>query len=259
MPGDLLRAMAADLGVPRMNDESDTRFACRVSYSALRFWMQAYCLDDGYGGAFGISESTILRNSTIWLRNLSDLYPDLLDWYRFNIDSRAGLSSILHTLTDVRDLAKTVDGLYRCTARHTALCGTQSTLVLGMIDPTNQSGTLPISGMAICKIGTRSSVSLISNNNNSVTRMFNAKALFQPTHDERYVKIKLTTPLPNSLCRSQFNMLTWPILTAIDQQHRLARAEYVSILSELFRSNGIRVYEQKDIIAQKLNIKPRKC
>lgn len=37
MPGDLLRAMANDLGIPRMNDESDTRFACRVSYSALRF------------------------------------------------------------------------------------------------------------------------------------------------------------------------------------------------------------------------------
>lgn len=240
MPGDLLRAMANDLGIPRMNDESDTRFACRVSYSALRFWMQTYCLDDGYGGAFGISESAIMRNSTIWLRNLSGLYSDLLDWYRFNIDSRTGLSNIFHMLTDVRDLVKTDDGLYRCTAWHTVSCGTQSTLVLGMADPTNQSGTLPLSGMAVCETGTRSSVSPpSSHSHNSVIRTSNAKALFQPTHDERYVKIKLTTSLPHSLCRSQFNMLTWPLLTVIDQQRRLARAEYVHTLVDLLRSNGV--------------------
>ncbi|KFI52222.1 hypothetical protein [Bifidobacterium biavatii] len=235
MTGDLLHAMAGDLGLDRMLDESDTRFACRVSYSALRFWIQAYCLDDGYGGTYGVSAPTIMRKSTIWLRNLEDLYPGLLNWYRFNLDSRKGLSDVLTMLTAVHDLVKTDDGLYRCTAQHTVTVSKKLTLILGMTDPTNLSSTYPISGMGFAnKTGRLSDIPY----HQFASKPIRGKAIIKPK-DKRHSIIQLAQSLPESLFKRQFNLLTWPVLTAIDQQRRIARAEYVPILADMLHSNGI--------------------
>lgn len=237
MPGDLLRSMAGDLGIYRMSDESDTRFACRVSYSALRFWMQAYCLDDGYGGIYGVSETAIIRKSTIWLRNLEDLYPGLLNWYQFNLDSRKSLSEVLTMMTTVQDLVKTDDGLYRCTAQHTITGSEKLTLILGMTDPTNLSSAYPISGMGFASRTTPQRLSGISRDHPAYQSM-RGKAIIK-SRDKYHAIIQLTQSLPESPFKHQFNLLTWPVLTAIDQQKRIARAEYVSILVDMLHSNGI--------------------
>ena len=123
MPDNLLSTMAGDIDIPRIPDESDTQFSHRVSYSALRFWIQAFCLDDGYGGSYGVSSSAIVRKSILWLRNLSDLYPSLIDWYYGNASIKDHLRQLLRVLADVQDLVITDDGLYRCAAEYDAIIG----------------------------------------------------------------------------------------------------------------------------------------
>lgn len=53
----LVDVMARDLGVPRIpgDDAEGHAFTTRTAFTALRFWVQACCIDDGYGGAMGIA------------------------------------------------------------------------------------------------------------------------------------------------------------------------------------------------------------
>ncbi|WP_125968393.1 hypothetical protein [Bifidobacterium samirii] len=233
--------MAGDLGLHRMGGEDDTRFACRVSYSALRFWMQAFCLDDGYGGAYGVSESAIIRKSAIWLRNLADLYPGILDWYRFYDAAGArGLASILHTLAAMRDLVKTEDGLYRCAAMHTAPAGTYARIRLGLADPTDMDDRPPISGMGFIAKGparTESAPTPAQATSSSAS----AKARIRPGGDDGHVIIELNRVPRSSPDWQCFFMLTWPLRDVTDRQRRMARVEYAPLLADLLRFCGFQV------------------
>ncbi|NEG54490.1 hypothetical protein [Bifidobacterium platyrrhinorum] len=242
MAGDLLGTMADDLGIPRMHGEEDTSFVCRVSYSALRFWMQAFCLDDGFGGSYGISRPTIARKSAAWLRNLAGPYPDILEWYEHGAGMRRNLSDIARLLTDVSDLLETDNGLYRCTARHTVPLGTRSSLLLGLTDPTNltSTGVPPMSGMMRLTglTGEVPSLSAASINGTTRHRPSKRKAVITPTEDERYIAIDLSRPPSVSIQASRFNLLTWPVSSVDDASHRLARAEYGLTLMQLLESEG---------------------
>ncbi|MBW3080155.1 hypothetical protein [Bifidobacterium saguinibicoloris] len=245
MAGDLMRAMAGDLGIPRMHGEDDTRFACRVSYSALRFWIQAFCLDDGFGGSYGISQSTIIRKSEAWLRNLAGLYPDVLGWYAQDTGVRRNLSAIVRMLTNVRDIVGTNDGLYRCTARHAVPLGTDASLLLGLTDPTNLPDALPISGMAFAVGGTmptQSASSIVGASQQS--RQSKKRAVFTPTTDQRYIAIDLSRSPADSAQTSRFNLLTWPVSAVDDKSHRLARTAYGPTLAKLLESAGYVIVSQ---------------
>lgn len=50
---DALNVIASDIGVRRFIGESEESFCRRVSYSASRFWLQAFCMDDGECGKKG--------------------------------------------------------------------------------------------------------------------------------------------------------------------------------------------------------------
>ena len=65
----LVDVMAHDLGVPRRasDDPDGEALACRCTFTALRFWMQAYCIDDGYGGAAGIAQTAVEQKSLAWI------------------------------------------------------------------------------------------------------------------------------------------------------------------------------------------------
>ncbi|KAB5603609.1 hypothetical protein [Bifidobacterium jacchi] len=253
MPGDLLRTIAGDLGIQRMHDESETQLACRASYSALRFWIEAFCLDDGYGGTCGISETAIIRKSTIWLRNLEDLYPGLLHWYRFDSVAGKSIANILRMLVAVQDLTATDEELYRCATSHTSPLGTRYDLILGMTDPTSQSDAFPMSGMASITRNDqhRPVVSVVSAAPaGSSATLADAgaernEAVFKPAADRNHVMITLNRPLPNASYCNQLYMMTWPTRTVNDQTKRLARIEYVPALAELLRSNGIHTYRQE--------------
>ena len=241
MPGDLLRTMAGDLGLHRMYREDDVRFACRVSYSALRFWMQAFCLDDGYGGAYGVSESAIVRKSAIWLRNLADLYPGILEWYRLDEDAGArGLASILQTLASMRDLVKTEDGLYQCTAAHTATVGTHARIRLGLTDPTDMTDMPPISGMGfITKVPARTES--ITAPTQATPSSASARARIRPSGDGGHVIVELSRGSHSSPDWQCFSMLTWPLRDVTDSQHRVARVEYEPLLADLLRTSSFQV------------------
>lgn len=238
MAGDLLDAMSGDLGVPGMHDEDNAEFACRVSYTALRFWMQAFCLDDGFGGGYGVSKSTITRKCVAWLRNLSGLYPDVLDWYGHANGIRDNLSGMVRTLAVVRDLVTTSDGLYRCTVRHTVPLDNGRALLLGLTDPTNlPERTFPISGMA-CVIGEKPCDPVTAFDDGPRRTSSTKKAVIMSMPDGRYITIGLSRPPSGSSHAAWLDLLTWPASSINDQSHRLARAEYGPVLAKLLESEG---------------------
>ena len=59
---DLLNIMAADLGMSRYRNESDKSFGIRTVYSASRFWIEAFCLDDGRMGLMDASPASFHEN-----------------------------------------------------------------------------------------------------------------------------------------------------------------------------------------------------
>ena len=44
----LVDVMAESLGIKRIKGEGERPFVIRCLYSACRFWVEAFCLDDGY-------------------------------------------------------------------------------------------------------------------------------------------------------------------------------------------------------------------
>ena len=57
----LVDVMAESLGIKRIKGEGERPFVIRCLYSACRFWVEAFCLDDGYGGNEGIRRQLIAR------------------------------------------------------------------------------------------------------------------------------------------------------------------------------------------------------
>lgn len=230
MADDLPTIMSRDLGIPRMPGEGETSSVCRVSYSALRFWVQAFCLDDGFGGSYGVAEATIIRKSAMWLRNLSGMYPGILNWYGSRDDMRGNLSRVVRMLADAGDLVRTSDGLYRCCARHTDSLGTRSPLILGLTDPTDASDARPISGMAFTSDDASPQQSApITDTSPSA----GGQAVFTLTEDGRHCIIELPRTLRRTARTSRFDLPTWPMSGIGDRRRRIARAEYAPMLAEL--------------------------
>lgn len=135
----LVDVMAHDLGVPRRtsDDPDGEALACRCTFTALRFWMQAYCIDDGYGGAIGIAQTVVEHKTADWIAQLGAVYPWLEDKFT---------STMLHqycsALVAIGDLARTDEGMLRCTKPHDLKIpcsdGTSVTAQLGLRDPTAQ-------------------------------------------------------------------------------------------------------------------------
>ncbi|NMM99682.1 hypothetical protein G1C96_0260 [Bifidobacterium sp. DSM 109958] len=238
MTGDLLTAMSRDLGIPRLPHEDDGRFAGRVTYTALRFWMQAYCLDDGYGGACGMSSSAIVRKARLWLRNMSDLYPGMIGWYRQDDGIDECLRRTLPLLADAHDLEKNEDGLYRCTASRRFPIGHGTNLLLGLYDPSNPTpDSLPLSGLA-------SAFSSIAGAKDRAAFGDDAQAQedhvphmsFETVQGSEYVVLHIGSPLRDLKCRMVIELLTWPMRAVDDQRQRLLRMQYMRVLSRSLRS-----------------------
>ncbi len=65
----LVDVMVRDLGVPRIpgDDAGGYALTTRTVFTALRFWMQAFCIDDGYGGAMGIAPAATEQKALDWI------------------------------------------------------------------------------------------------------------------------------------------------------------------------------------------------
>lgn len=133
----LLDVMAADLRLARAPREGDGDFACRLAYSALRFWMQAHCIDDGYGGALGITQEAVERKALQWVRSVGMAYPEVAT----RLVPRL-VHDYCNALVAVGDLVVTDDGLLRCTAPHEVTIVPGVTTTLGLVDPSQADGVL---------------------------------------------------------------------------------------------------------------------
>lgn len=151
----LVDVMARDLGVPRIpgDDAEGHAFTTRTVFTALRFWVQACCIDDGYGGAMGIAPAATEQKALDWIARLSAVYPWLTDMFTATMIHRYCLA-----LVSIGDLVHTADGTLRCTKPHDAVMrvkgGAPLTVQLGLRDLSAQdwkgcvlSGALVFAGV----------------------------------------------------------------------------------------------------------------
>lgn len=131
----LVDVMASDLGVPRIpgDDAEGHALTTRTVFAALRFWMQAFCIDDGYGGAMGIAPAAVELNARDWITRLHAVYPWLTHTF-----TPAMIHQYCLALVGIGDLAKTDDGMLRCTKPHDVMVkvkgGAPLTIQLGLRD-----------------------------------------------------------------------------------------------------------------------------
>lgn len=111
----LVDMMARDLGVTRKpgDDAQGHMFTVRTTFTALRFWMQACCIDDGYGGALGITQTSVEYKAKDWIAQMNAVYP----WLKDAFDPTM-LHRYCSALVGVGDLVRTDEGTLRCTKPH---------------------------------------------------------------------------------------------------------------------------------------------
>ena len=151
----LVDVMVRDLGVPRIpgDDAEGYALTTRTAFTALRFWMQAFCIDDGYGGAMGIAPAVVELSARDWITRLHAVYPWLTHTF-----TPAMIHQYCLALVGIGDLAKTDDGMLRCTKPHDVVVRTKGgaplTIQLGLRDLSAQdwkgcvlSGALVFAGV----------------------------------------------------------------------------------------------------------------
>ena len=149
---DLLKIMGADLGISRYRNESDESFGIRTVYSASRFWIEAFCLDDGRMGADGCQPGIISRRLNLWLDRISSIYPFIGQWIRSQRHYTPFSKLLYNRLIMVGDIiSENNGGTYRCSSRHTIQIGNDLQALLGVYDTTGNDTSLPISGMMLSK------------------------------------------------------------------------------------------------------------
>lgn len=96
-----ISAIARDIGVERWKGESGASFSIRTAYSASRFMIESFCIDDAANGSAGISKQALNAKLKKWLRSIEPAVPEAKDW--FLIDE-GGMSLAYKRLIDLGDL-----------------------------------------------------------------------------------------------------------------------------------------------------------
>lgn len=237
MPVRLLHAMAGDLGVMKIVGEDDAQFAARTAYTALRFWMQAYCLDDGYGGFCGLSESAIRRKAADWLKSVAAIYPDMAPWFGGTDGYADAATHVLGILIGTGDLVRTDEGLCRCTSAHLLAVDDRRSIVLGLTDPTGER-TVSMSGMAYTRNTIKDAV-IVPGPDSPEDHPYcaNIKSL-----GRRHALIQLDTSLTMLPYHDKaIDMLVWPYRSVRDETQLVVRANYVTSIAELLAREGFNV------------------
>lgn len=99
---DVFNAIASDIGVKRFIGEEEESFCRRVAYSAARFWLLAFCMDDGAKGERGLAKQAINRRLKNWVLSLDRIRSGLNEW--FDADGK-GIQAVYNRLIDLGDLA----------------------------------------------------------------------------------------------------------------------------------------------------------
>ena len=140
---DLLRAIADDLGIVPLPHEDERSRWKRTLYSCLRFQIQAACIDDGYGGTYGVTPQHVRERTEHWLagveryaRGISTVIPGTC------------VANAVNVLLWSGDLVEE-NGLYRCTRAGWRLFNPRLRAVTGFVDVTDLPAGMVVSGMGI--------------------------------------------------------------------------------------------------------------
>lgn len=133
---EMFRRIAQDVGVIRYRGEVDESFCRRAAYTGARYWISAFCMDDGSNGSSGLTRQVLNRRLRAWIEKLDSAQPGLSEW--FDVGS-GKVSSLYNRLIDIDELIP--EGFTgRFKARQPSVlkvCSGQS-LIVGMFDPTNE-------------------------------------------------------------------------------------------------------------------------
>ncbi len=99
---DVFNVIASDIGVKRFVDEKEESFCRRTAYSAVRFWLSAFCMDDGAFGKRGLTKQVMHRRIKSWIMALDRICPGIDEW--FDADGE-GIRAVYNRLIDIGDLA----------------------------------------------------------------------------------------------------------------------------------------------------------
>ncbi|CAK7017887.1 MAG: hypothetical protein PEGG_00730 [Paraeggerthella hongkongensis] len=163
---DAFNIIASDIGVKRFVGENEDSFCRRTVYSAARFWLSAFCMDDGANGEKGLTKQAMNRKLKRWITSLDKILPGIDDW--FNADGK-GLLAVYNRLIDIGDLALNgFEDSYVATPPAVKELSESLSCISGYFDPTaarinacdRDVDSLTLSGM----------LSLVRSKNNPVQR-----------------------------------------------------------------------------------------
>lgn len=214
MHGNLIHSMARDLHIGRIQDEDDAAYARRVMYSALRYWIMAYALDDGFGGSFGVSEDTIIRKASRWFNEMREIQTGTSDDKSRKRERRV-CSLMLEDMVAIGDLVQAGSKITSCVEEHVVAFAPGMSAVLGFRDPTTpqDEGTFVSGALTLMPSKTTEDGPELSNVSvESPSRTGTAR--FEEL-DEFHLRLTLNAtshglPLP---CRQWLEMISWPDFT----------------------------------------------
>lgn len=138
----LVDVMAESLGIKRIKGEGERPFVIRCLCSACRFWVEAFCLDDGYGGNEGIRRQLIARRLRAWLVEVSEIYPGILEWFGKQNGGEDNLivKPLYEQTIMVGDIISENQGrTYRCARPHKVPYANNACALIGLCDVSSQA------------------------------------------------------------------------------------------------------------------------
>lgn len=137
---ELFTRMARDVGIQRYRGETDDSFFARIAYTGSRYWVSAFCMDDGAGCVEGLSKQALNRRLKSLINLLSKAWPFLADW--FEID-QGGVSSVYSRLIDIGEIVPNgFSNRYLAQPPRLLPVFGGYALIIGMTDPTVKAGSI---------------------------------------------------------------------------------------------------------------------
>ena len=141
--------IADDIGVVQYSSESDRQYHRRVAYSAARFAISSFCLNDGSNGTLGISKQGLSYRLSQWAMHLDTLEPGILEWMSEN----NGLHSLYSRLINIGEIGSIDFGEhYRASHPHTLHAAPGYDLIVGFYDASDSEN--PICGLSLNRLTT---------------------------------------------------------------------------------------------------------
>lgn len=133
---DAFERIAADLDVRRFKGEDDLTFCSRVAYSGARYWVSAFCMDDGNGGQRGVTPQILGSRLGRWLNSLDAIMPGIAE--RLEVGER-GARAIYGRMADVGDILQAGEhGRYRALTPRLRPITDGAALALGFFEPATE-------------------------------------------------------------------------------------------------------------------------